>query len=70
MSSYSPELIHTMRAVLDEAMCRIPGGQTAQAARVHMAGLILRAAADGETSYEGLLIAASREFSRSSFASV
>ena len=59
MPSYSPELIQTMRATLDEVMTRIPADQVTPGIKAHMAEFILKAAADGQTSYEGLLAAAS-----------
>lgn len=66
MPSYDPDLIATMRAVLDEAMRIVPVGRATPATKAYMAELILKAAADGETSYDGLLVAASTQFSRSS----
>jgi hypothetical protein len=59
MTSYSPELIQTMRAALDEVMTKIPVDQATPAIKAHMAEFILKAAAQGQTSYEGLLAAAS-----------
>jgi hypothetical protein len=59
MPSYSPELIQTMRATLDEVMTRIPADQVTPGIKAHMAEFILKAAAEGQTSYEGLLAAAS-----------
>lgn len=59
MASYSPELIQTMRAALDEVMTKIPADQATPAIKVRMAEFILKAAAEGQTSYEGLLAAAS-----------
>jgi hypothetical protein len=59
MPSYSPELIQTMRAALDEVMTKIPLDQATPAIKAHMAEFILKAAADGQTSYDGLLAAAS-----------
>ena len=47
MPSYSPELIETMRAALDEVMT------------AYLAECILKAAAEGQTSYESLMTAAS-----------
>jgi hypothetical protein len=61
MPSYSPELIETMRAALDEAMSKVPVDQATPGVKAHMAELILKAAADGQTSYDGLLAAASRQ---------
>jgi hypothetical protein len=48
-----------MRAALDEVMTDIPAEQATPAIKAHMAELILKAAADGQTSYEGLLAVAS-----------
>ena len=59
MPSYSPELIQTMRATLDEVMTRIPADQVTPGIKAHMAEFILKAAAEGQTTYEGLLAAAS-----------
>ena len=55
MPSYSPELIPTMRAVLEEAMSQIPLNQATPGIKAHVAEFILKAAADGESSYEGLI---------------
>jgi hypothetical protein len=57
--SYSPELIHTMRAALDEAMTKIPAEQATPGVKAALAEYILKAAAQGQTSYEGLIAAAS-----------
>ena len=59
MASYGPELIQTMRAVLDEVMTKIPVEQVTPGLKAHMAQIILKAAAEGQTSYDGLLASAS-----------
>jgi hypothetical protein len=59
MPIYSPELIQSMRAALDEVMTKIPADQVTPGIKAYMAELILKAAAAGQTSYDGLLIAAS-----------
>jgi hypothetical protein len=59
MPSYSPELIQTMRAALDEVMTKIPLDQATPGIKAHMAEFILKTAADGQTSYDALLSAAS-----------
>ena len=59
MPNYSPELIQTMRSALDEAMTKVPMDRATPGIKAHMAELILKAAADGQTSYESLLAAAS-----------
>ena len=47
MPSYSPELIQTMRAALDEVMTKIPLDQATPAIKAHMAEFILKTAAEG-----------------------
>jgi hypothetical protein len=61
MPSYSPELIQTMRTVLDEMMTRIPFEQATPGIKAALAECILKAAADGQTSYDGLVAAASEQ---------
>ena len=59
MPSYSPELIQTMRAALDAVMTQIPADQATPGVKAHMAEFILKAAAQGQRTYAGLLAAAS-----------
>jgi hypothetical protein len=59
MADYSPELIQIMRAALDEVMTKVPIDQASVAIKARMAEFILKAAADGHTSYDSLLAAAS-----------
>ncbi len=59
MAAYSPELIQVMRAVLDDVMTKIPLGPAAQEIKAQMAECILKAAAEGQTTYDGLLAVAS-----------
>jgi hypothetical protein len=58
MPTFSPELIQIMRALLEEAMTRVPLEQRTPGIKAHLAECILKAAAQGETSYEGLMAAA------------
>ena len=58
MASYGPELIQIMRAVLEEVMTKIPVEQVTPGVKAHMAEVILKAAAAGQTSYDGLLASA------------
>jgi hypothetical protein len=48
-----------MRAVLDEVMTKIPVDQVTPGLKAPMAQVILKAAAEGQTSYDGLLASAS-----------
>ena len=61
MPSYDPELISTMRAALDDVMSQIPVEQATLGSKVHLAEFILKAAADGQTSYDALLAAAASQ---------
>ena len=61
MPSYSPELIQVMRAALDEVMTRIPLDQATPSVKAAVAECILKAAATGQTSYDGLIAAASEQ---------
>jgi hypothetical protein len=58
MPAFSPELIQIMRAALEEAMTKVPLGQATPGIKAHLAERILKAAAEGQTSYEGLMAAA------------
>jgi hypothetical protein len=58
MPSFSPELVQTMRAVLEEAMSKVPLEQANAGIKAHLAECILKAAAEGRTSYEGLIATA------------
>src|ERR1700754_3698033 len=55
MSGFSPELIQTMRAALDEVMTRIPLDAATPGIKAHVAEVILKAAANGHTNYDDLV---------------
>jgi hypothetical protein len=61
MPSYSPELIQTMRAALDEVMTKIPSEQATPGVKAYLAECILKAAAEGQTTYDGLIAVASSQ---------
>jgi hypothetical protein len=61
MPAYAPEVIDVMRAALDAVMTKIPADQATPAIKVRMAEVILKAAAEGQTTYDGLLAAASNQ---------
>ena len=64
MPNYSPELIQTMRAALDEVMATIPANQATPEVKAYLAEIILKAAARGQTHHEGLFAAASEQIQR------
>jgi hypothetical protein len=63
MPAFSPELVQTMRAALDAAMTKVPSEQATPEIKTHLAQCILKAAAEGQTSYEGLIAAAAEQVS-------
>jgi hypothetical protein len=58
MPTFSPDLIQRMRAVLEEAMTKVPLEQATPGIKACVAECILKAAAQGQTSYEGLITSA------------
>jgi hypothetical protein len=61
MRSYSPEFVRIMRVALDDVMTQIPVERATPSIKAHMAEIILKTAAAGETTYDGLLTAASQQ---------
>jgi hypothetical protein len=59
MPSFDPQLVQLMRNALEEAMTRVPLEYATSATKAYLAECILKAAAQGQTSYEELLAAAS-----------
>jgi hypothetical protein len=55
MPTFSPALITVMRSVLDDAMTKVPAEQATTVTKAYLAEFILKAAAGGLTSYEGLI---------------
>jgi len=61
MPSFSPAVIQTMRAALDEVMTKIPLEQATPGIKAALAECILKTAAAGQTDYDGLVAAASEQ---------
>lgn len=59
MSYFNPELVATMRHALDQVMTHVPAEHATPAAKAYLAECILRAAAQGQTSYDTLVNVAS-----------
>ncbi|WP_315834275.1 hypothetical protein [Bradyrhizobium prioriisuperbiae] len=57
----NPELVQTMRAALEAVMARIPADQSVFGVKAAMAEVILKAAAHGHTSFDGLVAVASAQ---------
>ena len=58
MSQFDPELIQLMRSVLDDVMSSVPLEISGTTAKAYLAEAILKAAAQGHTSYAELMAAA------------
>jgi hypothetical protein len=56
---YSSELIHTMRQALETVMASVPAHQSVFGLKAAVAECILKAAAHGQTPYDGLVTSAS-----------
>ena len=59
MTYYSPQLIQTMRDALDAVMSKVPMDHAIPGLKAHLAEFILHAAAQGLTSHDSLVAAAS-----------
>ena len=58
MPEFGPELITLMRTVLDDVMLQVPPSISNTTTKALLAESILKAAAQGQTSYNELLAAA------------
>lgn len=56
---YSSELIQTMRQALETVMASVPAHQSVFGLKAAVAECILKTAAHGQTSYDGLVASAS-----------
>jgi hypothetical protein len=59
MPYFDPQLIGLMRSVLEDVMTKVPVEYSTPAAKAYLAECILKAAAQGHTSYNELVAAAS-----------
>jgi hypothetical protein len=58
MPQFDSELIQIMKSVLEEVMTRVPLENSTPAAKAFLAECILKAAAQGQTSYDALIATA------------
>jgi hypothetical protein len=59
MPQFDPGVVQVMKSALEEAMTRIPSEHSTVEVKAHLAEYILRTAARGQTSYDGLVAVAS-----------
>jgi hypothetical protein len=55
---FDPELIEIMRKVLEDIVTRVPSEHSTPAAKAYFAECISKAAAQGQTTYDALIVAA------------
>jgi hypothetical protein len=60
---FDPHLIEVMRSALEEVMAKVPFELRTPAVKAHVAELILKAAAEGETAYDQFVSAATDQIS-------
>jgi len=58
MPQFDPELIRVMKDVLEEVMGKVPSEYLTVEIKAYLAEYILKTAAHGQSSYEGLVSAA------------
>jgi hypothetical protein len=58
MPQFDPELVQVMRSVLEDVMTRVPLEASGVSAKAYLAEVILKAAAQGHTSYNELFAVA------------
>jgi hypothetical protein len=61
MPAFSPELTRVMRSALEEVMTIVPAEYSTPAMKAHLAECILKAAAQGHTTYGEFVGAASAQ---------
>ena len=58
MPQFTPRLVRDMKNALEDVMTRVPTAYVTSAGKVYLAECILKAAAQGHTSYNELVTAA------------
>jgi hypothetical protein len=55
---FDPQLVQVMRSALEEVMTKVPSEYSTSSTKAYLAECILRTAAQGQTSYDQLVAAA------------
>ena len=58
MPQFDPQLVQVMRDALETVMTKVPAEHATPAVKAYLAECILKAAAQGQTAYDGLVAAA------------
>ena len=63
ITKFDLELVQVMRTALEEIMQRVPVEYSTQATKAYLAECILKAAAEGQTTFDALVAAVSHQIS-------
>jgi hypothetical protein len=61
IAKFDPELVQIMRTALEEIMQRVPVEYSTQATKAYLAECILKAAAQGQTTFDAFVAAVSHQ---------
>jgi hypothetical protein len=61
IAKFDPELVQVMRTALEEIMQRVPVEYSTQATKAYLAECILKAAAQGLTTFDALVAAVAHQ---------
>jgi hypothetical protein len=61
MPTFEPQLVQIMRSALEDVMARVPLEHATPATKAYLAECILKAAAQGHTSYDSLVNSAAAQ---------
>lgn len=61
MLKFDPQLVQVMRSALEDVMTRVPLEYSTSSTKVFLAEFILKAAAQGQTTYDEFVAAASSQ---------
>jgi len=61
ITKFDPELVQVMRTALEEIMQQVPVEYSTQATKAYLAECILKAAAQGQTTFDALVAAVSHQ---------
>jgi hypothetical protein len=61
VTKIDPQLVDVMRSALEEVMTRVPAEYSSSATKAYLAECILKAAAQGHTTFDELVAAAANQ---------
>jgi hypothetical protein len=61
MANFDPELVQVMKTALEDIMAKVPLEFSTTSTKAYLAECILRSAAQGERTYDGLMAAVTEQ---------